>query len=294
MQLAHKSAASVVLDRLGHRGLGILARLQHKSARGRFFLLPGDYIGASIIAEGAFEKGYLASLDALIDLFRARGQLEGEALCAIDIGANIGTHTVYLAGRFKRVHAFEPNPMIHHVLSANAALNRLEGVTLHRVALSDRDETLNYAQDSSGNLGGSAFSRDADAPGVAMPLSRADRFIMQAMAPGERAAFIKIDVEGLEDKVVAGLSALLKRDKPLVICEIANAGTGAKVVEHFKAAGHGFIYEIHNAARFGRAPRLTRMLGLLRRGVVYTLAPLTEFEDRIYPMIVASPVALLD
>ena len=95
MQLAHKSAASVVLDRLGHGGLGILARLQRKSARGRFFLLPGDYIGATILGEGAFEKGHLASLDALIDVATTRGLMSGAKLAAIDIGANIGTHTVY-------------------------------------------------------------------------------------------------------------------------------------------------------------------------------------------------------
>ena len=293
MQLAHKSAFSVALDRLGRKGLAMLRRWTARDARGKFFLLPEDYIGSTIIAEGAFEKGYLASLDTLIEHARARGLLAGEKLVALDIGANIGTHTVYLSGKFARVHAFEPNPMIHHVLSANVALNRLTGVTAHRVALSDSDEMLTYAQDASGNLGGSGFSREAGAKGVAMELKRADRFILEELAPGERVAFIKIDVEGLEDKVVAGLAGLLARDKPLVICEIAGRSEGRKVVEILKGAGYPFLYDIHNASRFGAGGGLARVLKAMTSGVSYKLAPLTDFEDRIYPMIVGSPADLL-
>ena len=293
MQLAHKSLISVAFDRLGQGGVSALVRLRRKSARGRFFLLPGDYIGTTILAEGAFEKGYLASLDALIDMARKRGLMAGDALVAIDIGANIGTHAVYLAGRFARVHAFEPNAMIHHVLSANIALNKLDGVTAHKVALSDADETLAYAQDATGNLGGSGFNRAQDAVGVPMALHRADRFILDALDPGERVAFIKIDVEGLEDKVVAGLAGVLERDRPLVVCEIANAALGEKVAGILRGAGHGHIYEIHNASRFGGGGGMSRALKVLREGVNYTLTPLTKFEDRIYPMIVASHVPLL-
>jgi FkbM family methyltransferase len=293
MQLAQKSAFSVALDRIGRGGLTLLRRWRAKDARGKFFLLPEDYIGSTIIAEGAFEKGYLASLDTLIDRARAKGLMEGGRLAAIDIGANIGTHTVYLSGKFQRVHSFEPNPMIHHVLSANIALNKLDGVTAHRVALSDNDEVLTYAQDTSGNLGGSCFSRDANAKGVAMELKRADRFIFDELAPGERVAFVKIDVEGLEDKVVAGLADLLARDKPLVICEIAGAERGRKVAATLKSAGYPFLYEIHNPARYGAGGGLARTLKALMSGVGYDLAALADFEDRIYPMIVGSPADLL-
>lgn len=293
MQLAHKSALSVALDRLGRSGLAALRRWRAGDARGRFFLLPEDYIGATIIAEGAFEKGYLASLDTLIERARAKGLMAGGRLAAIDIGANIGTHTVYLSGRFARVHSFEPNPMIHHVLSANVALNKLSGVTAHRVALSDKDETLAYAQDTSGNLGGSGFAREAGAAGISMELKRADRFIMDELTPGERVAFIKIDVEGLEDKVVAGLTGLLARDKPLVICEIAGAEQGRKVAATLKDAGYPFLYDIHNASRFGAGGGIARTLKAMLSGVSYHLAPLADFEDRIYPMIVGSPADLL-
>ena len=293
MQLAHKSAFSVALDRLGRGGLAALRRWRARDTRGKFFLLPEDYIGSTIIAEGAFEKGYLASLDTLIERARAVGLMAGERLVALDIGANIGTHTVYLSGKFARVHAFEPNPMIHHVLSANVALNKLAGVTAHRVALSDTDEMLTYAQDTSGNLGGSGFVREAGARGVAMELKRADRFVMDELAPGERVAFIKIDVEGLEDKVVAGLTELIARDKPLVVCEIAGVNEGRKVAAILREAGYAFLYDIHNPSRFGSGGGAARALKAVFSGVSYDLAPLKDFEDRIYPMIVGSPADLL-
>lgn len=293
MQLAQKSAFSVALDRLGRKALATVQRWQAGQTRGRFFVLPEDYIGSTIIAEGAFEKGYLASLDALIERARARGLLAGDKLVAIDIGANIGTHTVYLRSRFGRVHSFEPNPMVHHVLSANIALNKLDAVTAHRVALSDADEALTYTQDSSGNLGGSGFRRDTQIKGEAMELKRADTFIVSQLAPGERVAFIKIDVEGLEDKVVAGLTGLLTRDRPLVICEIAGVDQGRKVAASLKGAGYPFLYDIHNASRFGTGNGFARALKVLASGVRYELKPLADFEERIYPMIVGSPVDLL-
>ena len=97
----------------------------------------------------------------------------------------------------------------------------------------------------------------------------------------------------VEDKVVAGLAGVLERDRPLVVCEIANAALGEKVAGILRGAGHGHIYEIHNASRFGGGGGMSRALKVLREGVNYTLTPLTKFEDRIYPMIVASHVPLL-
>ena len=238
----------------------------------------------------------MASLDTLIDRATARGLMAGEQPVAVDIGANIGTHAVYLASRFARVHAFEPNEMIHHVLSANLALNGCHGVVAHRVALSDAEETLTYRQDASGNLGGSGFAHGAEngaAAGVPMRLARADRFILEQLAPGETVAFVKIDVEGLEDKVVRGLERVLMRDKPLVICEVAGQDEGRRVVATLRQCGHAHLYEIHNAARFGAGAALTRGWRALTAGIGYELRPIADFEPRIYPMIVAAPVDLL-
>lgn len=291
MRLSRKSLVTTAFDRLARAGIGSLARRNRRLDRGRFFLLPDDYIGSTILAEGGFEKGYLASLDHLIAIARDRGLLAAKVPVALDIGANIGTHTVFLSRLFPRVHSFEPNPMICHVLEANIALNELTGVTAHRIALSDRDETLAYRGDHSGNLGGSGFEREPSTPcpgTTPMALCRADAFILSHLAAGERVVFVKIDVEGLEDKVVAGLADVLMRDHPLIVCEIAGKDQGDKVRALLQASGYPHLYEIHNAARFPKGGRGAGLAHALTKGIDYHLAPIAEFEDRLYPMIVGS------
>lgn len=297
MRLARKSLVATAVDRLAGAVVRKLANRNRRIGRDRFFLLPDDYIGSTILAEGAFEKGYLASLDHLVAIARDRGLLEAAAPVALDIGANIGTHTVFLSRLFPRVHSFEPNPMIHHVLEANIALNELVGVTAHRIALSDRDETLAYRRDEEGNFGGGGFERDPSRScpnATCLQLRRADAFVLAHLAPAERVVLIKIDVEGLEDKVIAGLAGVLARDRPLIACEIADKAQGDKVRPLLVAAGYAHLYEIHNRARFPKGDPLAGLAHALTKGIDYRLAPLGAFEDRIYPMIVASVGDLID
>jgi FkbM family methyltransferase len=59
----------------------------------------------------------------------------------VDIGAHLGTHTVWFATvcPSTRVHAFEPLSRLADVVRRNVTLNELDGkVTLHQVGLSDR------------------------------------------------------------------------------------------------------------------------------------------------------------
>ena len=58
----------------------------------------------------------------------------------IDVGANIGTHTVAFAnmvGPTGTVHAYEPQRRLFHMLSGNVALNALERVYCHQAAVGD-------------------------------------------------------------------------------------------------------------------------------------------------------------
>ncbi len=55
----------------------------------------------------------------------AEGRYQSEGGCLLEIGANIGTHTVYFAvtGRFGRIVSVEPDPRNLSFLRKNVALN---------------------------------------------------------------------------------------------------------------------------------------------------------------------------
>jgi FkbM family methyltransferase len=63
----------------------------------------------------------------------------------VDVGANFGLVSLIGAravGSTGRVHAFESQPALAAMLRRSAALNHLANLTLHEVALSDRDGVL--------------------------------------------------------------------------------------------------------------------------------------------------------
>ncbi len=291
-----KSLASTVLDQLNVRLVRAMTKRRKTQNAPRMFVAPDDYIGETILAEVLFEKGYLNALDAILDKLNI-GQDPNEV--ALDIGANIGNHALHFASTFGHVHCFDPNPMISRVLEANMMLNDIENVTVHRVALSDEDEELPYVQHDS-NLGGSGFLRDGetvDEPGAkmkgALELRHAGNYASSLLKEGQRVRLIKIDVEGLEDKVLSGLRELIAEHKPLLLIEVTGDSVGQRVKDLIADYEYDPLQEIFNELRFGDAPFLQRFLRAITSQVTYTLRPLDAFSDRIYPMTISAPRGLL-
>ena len=127
----------------------------------------------------------------------------GELL--LDIGANIGSYTVLAATVAQaRVIAFEPHPRTAAALERNVAHNRLgERVDVRRVALSDADGegALTDGLDAMNYLVVGDPGSGVTCP---VPLRTLDGEVGDA-AP----TMLKIDVEGHEDKVLAGAARVL-------------------------------------------------------------------------------------
>ncbi|HXP20124.1 MAG TPA: FkbM family methyltransferase [Streptosporangiaceae bacterium] len=147
--------------------------------------------------------------------------LIGPADRCIDVGANIGIHTIRLArlvGPRGSVIALEPDPELARRNSDNLLLNRLENVRLIQAAASERSggsavlfrpgaHDLNKARASllpHAYLTGSA---------VTVPTLRLDD-----VSDGP-VALIKIDVEGHEAAVVAGAVRTIEAYSPAIIFE---------------------------------------------------------------------------
>ena len=76
---------------------------------------------------------------------------------ALDIGANIGTHTVYLSEYFKEVHGFEPQRKVFNLLKANVEINNCHNVKLHNFGLGVKNEVIQmqkFDENSDFNQGG--------------------------------------------------------------------------------------------------------------------------------------------
>jgi FkbM family methyltransferase len=149
----------------------------------------------------------------------------------LDIGANVGTHSLAFARHFRHVHAFEPNPQLWESFARNIDLNDLDNVSLHKTGLGDQEADLPFYLIEKKNYGLGTFST---AEQYDLPLEEVGRMKV-ATGDGytELAGIgpvdaIKIDVQGFELEVLTGLSRVLERDRPFVWMEIG-ADTAATV-----------------------------------------------------------------
>ncbi|MGX5846874.1 FkbM family methyltransferase [Mesorhizobium sp. PL10] len=139
----------------------------------------------------------------------------------LDVGANVGNHTLYAAlflGASKVV-AVEPNPAAQRILRLNIALNGLgDKVMNYPVGLSD---ALGSASISASTLAAVAnlhnlgqMQLDANSGGTIDLITGDD------LMRGLNVDFIKIDTEGMEIKVLKGLSRTIDKDRPGLFVEV--------------------------------------------------------------------------
>lgn len=135
----------------------------------------------------------------------------------IDIGANRGVYTWWLSRLAREVESFEPNPRLADWLAAAAVHN----VTVHQVALSDHTGTAELFVPKHHKRGlnhpaGRLGVPDESFAGTryATRLARLDEYAFQEVD------FIKIDVEGHEEAVLAGGWETLSEWRPLLLVEL--------------------------------------------------------------------------
>jgi FkbM family methyltransferase len=152
--------------------------------------------------------------------------LLGPGAVAIDVGANVGAHTLTFArlvGPTGRVLAFEPNPAIHNRLVQNVGLNPLAHVQVFGCALGDATATLELRVPK-------ADSGEASNPGLAslvaletphdlvkVAVRRLDDVIPEAGL--QRLDVVKIDVQGYEYHTLQGMPDAIRRFAPAIIFE---------------------------------------------------------------------------
>jgi FkbM family methyltransferase len=133
-----------------------------------------------------------------------------------DIGANAGSYTLTLSRLCRHVHAFEPVPHNRDILRTVLRRRQVGNVTVHELALSDRERQGRMAVPLEGAFGGyymAALSDDGTQP---VQETTVDALSARGVEPP---AVIKCDVEGAEDRVISGALGLIERQPPVWLLE---------------------------------------------------------------------------
>ena len=151
---------------------------------------------------------------------------------ALDIGANIGNHTLVMAHYCEEVHSFEPLLRTRTTLKDNVLRNGADNVFLYDFGLSDRNDTLELFISPDANAGATTLVRELARNGggkVRVPVRVGDAVLEDAGV--RRVDLIKVDVEGFEARAILGLRRTIARDRPLVFLEWNNPVTRSTFIE---------------------------------------------------------------
>ncbi len=167
-----------------------------------------DYVQTEIILNSQFyEHDELTKIHEFIN----------PGMVFLDIGANVGNHSVYFAYILKarKVYSFEPVKLTASICRENIRLNGLEDIiTLFEYGLGKEDSKAKIIFDglSVNNLGGTTLE---ECETGAIEIKKLDNLKIP-----EKIDFMKIDVEGMEASVLLGAKDTILRDRPVLWVEI--------------------------------------------------------------------------
>jgi FkbM family methyltransferase len=172
---------------------------------------------------------------------------------ALDIGANVGWHTLLMArlvGDGGRVLAAEANPSVRNRLRENLQLNRFQQAEIIPFAIADAEGTLEFygpaADDPESGNGHVLGTKAQDSgPMIRVEARRLDTIISETRL--DRIDLIKIDVEGFEWPVLQGGAISIAEFRPHIVFEYnaEYSGRGGGSAELFQE-----FFDRHNYRLF--------------------------------------------
>lgn len=197
------------------------------------------YVGQAVIRYGEYSQHEFALFE----------QLCGPGDIVVEVGSNIGAHTLGLARRVGpagRVVAVEPQPVVFQTLCGNMAINSITNVDCLNLALSDKPghvtvPPVDYG--GRGNFGGVSMQEgaagDAEVPETRVAARRFDDVFAYP-----RLKLLKIDVEGMEEAVLRGGAATLEKHRPILYVENDRIERSRALIELLFGFGYGLWWHL--------------------------------------------------
>ena len=164
-----------------------------------------DIISSNIFVNGVYEKELL---DFLIGLTKKFGTLKKQSV--VDVGSNIGNHSLYFSKYFKTVYTFEAHPRIFSVQKIN--VSEINNIKPFNFGLGNKNKN-SIIYENQFNLGGSSVVNRVGKK-IKIKLRKLD-----SIKNIKNLKLIKIDVEDFELEVLKGSIKTLKKFKPIVAFE---------------------------------------------------------------------------
>lgn len=195
--------------------------------------LPHDhYVGRSLDLYGEYSE------------FEAQifGQVLGAGQTVVEVGANIGAHTIYLAklvGSAGTALAFEPQRPMFLLLCANLALNEQFHARAYHAAMGSASGSIRVPVldvRAAQNFG--ALSLGSAERGDEVPVVPLDSLALSALH------LLKIDVEGMEHEVLRGAAETIARHRPTLYVENDRRDRSGRLITTIEEFGYDAYWHL--------------------------------------------------
>ncbi len=144
----------------------------------------------------------------------------------LDIGANIGYHSLFLSAYFKndlKIYAFEPIKSLYAQFNESIKLNKFYNISLLQFAVSNKRDNKKVLYIREDNIGGSSLY---SYPKINFFKTRQKEIVevvnLDSFFDNNfKINLIKLDVEGNELEVIKGGLSLIKKNKPFIVLEFS-------------------------------------------------------------------------
>lgn len=167
------------------------------------------------------------------DLLNQLAEILPKDAVIMDIGANIGNHTLYWAieNHAKKIYSFEPIAQTFAILAKNIEINHLQNIVqAYNFGLSDQTSKARITSFNSANIGATTLAQ-SDTGNIEL------RALDDLDIREDKIDLMKIDVEGHEIFALRGAQKTIRKYKPLIFIEIFDENK-SKVFKFFDDLGY--------------------------------------------------------
>jgi FkbM family methyltransferase len=184
---------------------------------GNFLINENDLIGNNIKQRGVWEPW-------LVDFY---SNILTKDNIAIDVGANLGFHSIQFGKKCKKVLSFEPQPLIYNQLCANILFNDLDDIIKpYRVGLGEKPDIKQMWDikhedfGSTYNYGGRGIEHE-EASYKPSEFRECDQIEITSLDLIDipHCELIKIDIQGYEYYFFQGAKNFIEKNKPVILLE---------------------------------------------------------------------------
>lgn len=196
------------------------------------------------------------TMDAFAELVTKYSSKTFDTGYFFDIGANIGTTTVYFGKKYPKmkVLAFEPSRENARLLKINCILNDLLNVQVEEVGVSSEQQTLPFKYNSA-NSGNSGFTDKISDYSYLANVVSIDQYCFDRNIFAKDICALWVDVEGYEYNVILGAKKLIESERIPLLQEFnpsiyQERGVLEEYLQLMEELFHGYVSLIDDEKRY--------------------------------------------